>query len=125
MKQRLRMLIAVGLFLATLAACSPFVAPPIQQIQSNPRQYADKRVRSSGTVTETFSLLVLKYFIRNDGTGEMYVVTRKTMPAKGEKVKVTGTVRDAFSLGDMQLLVLLEDGEDARYRLMMKYLQDQ
>lgn len=125
MEQRLRMLIAVGLFLATLAACSPFVATPIQQIQSNPRQYADKRVRISGTVTETFSLLVLKYFILNDGTGEMYVVTRKTMPAKGEKVKVTGTVRDAFSLGDMQLLVLLEDGEDARYRLMMKYLQDQ
>jgi len=122
MKKRLGLLITVGFFLSTLTACSAFITTPIEQIKSNPRQYSDKRVQISGTVTETFSLLVLKYFILNDGTGEMYVVTKKSMPAKGEKIKVTGTVRDAFSLGETQLLVLLEDGEDAKYQLMMKYL---
>jgi len=125
MKQRLGILITVGFFLTNLTACSSFIATPIQKIQSNPREYTDTRVQISGTVTETFSLLVLKYFLLNDGTGEMYVVTKKSMPAKGEKIKVTGTVRDAFSLGETQLLVLLEDGEDARYRLFMKYLLDQ
>ena len=122
MKQRMVLLITLGFFLATLTACSTLNTTPIQRIKSNPREYTDKRVKISGTVTETFSLLVLRYFILNDGTGEMYVVTKKSMPANGEKVKVSGTVRDAFSLGDIQLLVLLEDGEDAKYRLMMNYL---
>jgi hypothetical protein len=122
MKHRIVLLITLVSFLATLTACSAFIATPIERIKSNPREYTDKRVKISGTVTETFSLLVLRYFILNDGTGEMYVVTKKSMPANGEKVKVSGTVRDAFSLGDIQLLVLLEDGEDAKYRLMMNYL---
>lgn len=125
MRQRLGLLITVGFFLATMTACGAHISTPIEQIKANPRQYADKRIKISGTVTETFSLLVLKYFVVDDGTGEMYVVTKKSMPARGENIKVTGTVRDAFSLGDMQLLVLLEDGEDAKYRLFMKYLQDQ
>jgi len=125
MRRRLGLLITVGFFLATLTACGALISTPIEQIKTNPRQYTDKRIKISGTVTETFNLLVLKYFLLNDGTGEMYVVTKKSMPAKGEKIKVTGTVRDAFSLGETQLLVLLEDGEDARYRLFMKYLLDQ
>ncbi len=125
MRKRLGLSVTVGFFLATLTACGALISTPIEQIKSNPRQYTDKRVKISGTVTETFSLLILKYFILNDGTGDMYVVTRKSMPAKGEKIKVSGTVRDAFSLGETQLLVLLEDGEDAKYRLFMKYLQDQ
>jgi hypothetical protein len=122
MKQRVGLLMTLVFFLASITACSTFITTPIQEIKTNPRQYTDKRVKIFGTVTETFSLLVLKYFILNDGTGEMYVVTQKSMPGKGEKIKVKGTVRDAFSLGDQQLLVLLEDGADSKYQLLMKYL---
>lgn len=122
MKQRIGLSITLGFFLATITACSTFITTPIQEIKANPREYTDKRVKISGTVTDTFSLLLLKGFKLDDETGEMYVVTKKSMPAKGEKIKVKGTVRSAFSLGDKQLLILLEDGQDTQYELFMKYL---
>lgn len=125
MKQRLGLYIILGFFLMTLTACSTCLTTPIQEIKAKPREYADKRVKVAGTVTESFSLLVLKGFVLNDGTGDIYVVTKKAMPAAGEKITVKGTVREAFSLGDRHVLILLEDGQNAEYELFMQYLRSE
>lgn len=89
-----------------LAACATPV--PIKQVLDNPRQYADRTVTVSGKVDEVFSLFVVKYFTVDDGTGTIGVITNRPLPAKGETVKVTGTVKEAFSLGDQTLTVLVE-----------------
>ncbi len=51
---------------------------------------------------------IVKYFVVRDNSGEISVVTEKPLPVKGEKIKVKGTVREAFSIGTKTALVLVE-----------------
>jgi len=44
-----------------------------------------------------------------DKTGQIVVVTKKPLPKEGAKITVKGTVREAFSLGDKQLIVIVEN----------------
>jgi hypothetical protein len=103
----------IGIVLAVLliGGCGSLMATPIKKILDNPRDYSGKTVRISGEVTETFSLFVLKYFIVKDSTGETTVVTTKPLPRKGSAISVKGTVYEAFSLGDTQLIVIVEPDE--------------
>ncbi|MGH8670901.1 MAG: hypothetical protein ACREUA_02535 [Burkholderiales bacterium] len=98
----------MALAVCTLCACARTVA--IGEITKNPREYTDQRVTVEGDVGEVFSLIVVKFFEIDDGTGSIHVVTAKTLPKKGQKIRVTGTVKEAFSLGEQSLTVLLEDG---------------
>ncbi len=98
-----------GFLALALVACSSFMpATKIDTILTNPREYADKTVTVSGTVEDTFSLVVIKYFVLRDETGTIPVITQRTMPARGNEIRVTGTVQEAFSLGEKHLVVLLE-----------------
>ncbi len=83
----------------------------IGDIINHPRDYAGKEVTISGEVTETLSLFVVKYFVVRDNSGEISVVTERPLPAKGEKIKVKGSVKEAFSLGTQTSLVLVERTE--------------
>ena len=99
---------AVCLVILLSAGCSGLMATPIKKILDNPRDYSNKSVTISGEVTELFGLVVIKYFVIKDRSGEIIVVTRKPLPAKGSKIAVKGMVQEAFSLGDRQLIVLIE-----------------
>jgi hypothetical protein len=104
-----------GLLLAgvlALAACA--AATPIRSILDHPRDYADKTVVVEGEVKDIFSLIVVKYFVIDDGTGEITVITNKPLPARGEQLKVKGAVREAFSLGDQTLTLIVEEPEPAK-----------
>jgi len=83
----------------------------IGDITGHPRDYAGKEVTVSGEVTETFSLFVVRYFILRDATGEITVVTDRPLPAKGEKIKVKGVVKEAVSIGTKTSLVPVEETE--------------
>lgn len=96
------------LVLLLSAGCSSLMATPIKKIIDNPRDYSAKPVTISGEVTEIFSLFVIKYFVVKDSSGEIIVVTQKPLPAKGSKITVKGNVQEAFSLGDQQLIVIME-----------------
>ena len=108
MERRIVLYTLLGFFITSMAACSSVFPTKINTILSNPRDYADKQVTISGTVEDTFSLVVVKYFVLRDETGTMPVITQRTMPVKGNEIKVTGTVQEAFSLGDQRLVVLIE-----------------
>jgi hypothetical protein len=56
-------------------------------------------------------MIVVKYFVVRDGSGKIFVVTNRTLPAKDEKIKVKGIVQDSFSLGTETALVLIEKPE--------------
>jgi hypothetical protein len=92
-----------------LTGCDTLFPTPISKIIQNPRNYEGKQVMVSGKVVETFSLVVIRYFIIRDDTGEITVVTERSAPKKGEQIKVTGKVEEAFSLGDQQLIVIKEN----------------
>ncbi|MEN6317877.1 MAG: hypothetical protein ABFD82_03835 [Syntrophaceae bacterium] len=91
-----------------LTACGNLFPTKIGDITKDPRGYAGKEVTISGEVVDAFSFFLIKSFVVRDATGEITVVTGKPLPRKGEKLKVTGIVKEAFSLGDQNLLVIVE-----------------
>ncbi len=99
------------LFGFLLVGCTGMFSTPIKKILDNPRDYSEKSVRISGTVTEVFSLVVVKYFVVKDKTGEIAVITKRPLPAEGTNITVKGTVQEAFSIGDKQLIVIVEAEE--------------
>ena len=92
--------------LLSLAGCATNIK--VGNIVSDPRSYEGKSVTIEGKVTNIFSLIFIKYFELSDGTGSIGVVTNKPLPAKGQNIQVTGEVRQAFSVGDQNLTVILE-----------------
>ncbi|NWG01400.1 MAG: hypothetical protein HXY44_00925 [Syntrophaceae bacterium] len=90
------------------SGCDQRFTTSISKILENPRNYEGKTVTVSGEVTRVFSLIIIKYFVIQDGTGEITIVTEKALPKIGTKMKVKGTVKEAFSIGDQQLIVLFE-----------------
>lgn len=80
----------------------------VYDIKSNPRIYDERVVTVKGRVTSTVGLVFVKYFRIDDGTGEITVVTKRPLPRKGENLRVVGKVKEAFSIGDKSVLVILE-----------------
>jgi hypothetical protein len=106
----------IAIFLILLSciilACNAVVATHIGKILEKPRDYDGKTVIVAGKVTETFTPLFIRYFVVDDGTGRIAVVTWKPLPQKGEKVRIKGKVNEVFALGDTQTIVIIEEPED-------------
>ena len=84
-------------------------ATDIGKILSNPRDYVDRELTITGTVKERFSMFFAKYFILQDTSGEITVITDRPLPAVGANIRVKGHVEESFSLGQEQLLVFIEN----------------
>jgi hypothetical protein len=112
------MKVAVGFAIILLVCIGSYVYftrvahTPIGNILKEPRKYEKKTLTISGQVTDRASLLVVRYFRVKDNTGEIPVVTRRTLPSVGSKVRVKGRVEEAFSIGAEQLLVFVEEAKD-------------
>ncbi len=101
----------IFLFGMIFVGCSSIFPTSINRILENPRDYSGKSVTVSGEVTEIFGFFGIKYFVVKDKTGEIAVVTTRPLPKKGTTIRVKGTVQEAFSIGDRQLIVIVEKGE--------------
>ena len=95
-----------------LISCDSIFSTPINNILENPRNYNGRSIKISGEVTEVFSLILIKYFVVKDKTGEIIVVTKRLLPRKGDMITVKGTVQEAFSIGDQQLIVIMENDKE-------------
>jgi len=82
-------------------------ATKIKEILDHPRNYEEQEVTIYGTVTDAASVLVVKYFEIKDDTGAIKVVTDRVLPAKGEKIKVTGHT-SVIEVGSERWVVLRE-----------------
>ena len=103
--------VGVAFALVLLVSCG-LLSTSVRVIRENPRTFDGKTVTVSGQVKSPTSLLVLKYFTLVDSTGEITVVTGRTLPRAGERLRVRGVVREAFSIGDRSTVVIMEsDGE--------------
>lgn len=110
LKNRIQMVFLAILFSSMiLFGCSKLFSTPIGKILADPRAYAGKTVTVSGEVTQIFSLFFIKYFKLRDQTGEIVIVTDKPLPKVGTQISVKGTVEEAFSIGDQQLIVIHEE----------------
>ena len=100
--------VAILFSFLVLSSCGGLFSTPIGRILADPRAYAGKTVTVSGEVTQIFSLVVIKYFKLKDKTAEIVIVSDRPLPRIGTKIKVKGTVQEAFSIGDQQLIVINE-----------------
>ena len=103
------------LFLAIfICSCARFIPTPIGKIKSDIRNFDGKTVMVYGEVKDASSLLVAKYFIIKDDTGEITVITDNPLPKIGQKVRVTGMVKEAFSVGPYSWTVIIEKGAEQK-----------
>jgi predicted RNase H-related nuclease YkuK (DUF458 family) len=82
----------------------------IESLLSNPKAYAGKVVTIEGEVTDRTSFFgAIKFYKVRDKTGEIIVVTKRTLPESKSILRVKGRIDQAFPIGDLKLLVFLED----------------
>lgn len=116
----MRKRLLVGLIFGTIAISAglyvyhEWKGTLIGALLKDPRQYEGKAVSIRGKVIDRTSLVVVKYFNLQDDTGEIRVVTDQPLPLVGETVRVKGRVREAFAVGDSQLVVFIEESVKPR-----------
>lgn len=89
----------------------------IEKILSNPTAYEGKAVTIEGEVTDRTSFfIVFKFYKIKDNTGEIIVVTKRTLPEIRSRVLVRGKINEAFTIGDQKLLVFVEESVEERGR---------
>jgi hypothetical protein len=87
------------LFIAFLATACP-ERTNIGKIQANPQKYYDKDVAIGGNVTNSFGIpLVGGIYKLDDGSGSIWIATRRSVPNRGATVGVKGRIQDGISFG--------------------------
>ncbi len=112
----LSLILTVGL-LAT--ACPKRTT--IANIEANPSRYYDKEVAVAGTVDNSYGISIPiigesgGIYKISDGTGSIWVVTRRTVPTKGTQLGVKGKVQNGVNYnGKNYGLAMIED--DRRFK---------
>ena len=101
------LLLSLIFSLAFCDAAYSITATKIKDVLDHPRDYQSKEITFYGTVTNAVSLLVIKYYEVQDDTGSIKVVTDNLLPARGEKLRVTGRTT-VIELGTERWIVLRE-----------------
>lgn len=77
----------------------------IADIEANPSKFNNKEAAIAGTVRDSYGLNIPLTNISggiykvDDGTGSLWVVTEKSVPAKGTQIGVKGKVQNVVSFG--------------------------
>ncbi len=81
----------------------------ISDIRESPKNFHDQPVTLTGVVDNTISFPVLNIGVYqiDDGTGKMWVKPTGEMPAKGDRVSVTGTIKVGLVLSGRSFGVIL------------------
>jgi len=89
----------------------------IEKIVSNPGAYTGKEVDVEGEVTDRTAFFgAFKFYKLKDKSGEIIVVTEKSLPEVKSTVNVKGKIDDAFPLGDRKLVVFVEVSSEKKER---------
>jgi aspartyl/asparaginyl-tRNA synthetase len=92
-----------------ILGCTGLFTTKIKDILQHPRDFDGRTVTIAGEVKESANILFIKYFIVQDDTGEITVVTNRAVPRQGDKVRVTGRVNQAFAIGDKSVVAIVEE----------------
>ncbi|MBA2341448.1 MAG: hypothetical protein H0V88_13745 [Pyrinomonadaceae bacterium] len=81
----------------------------VGRINADPGRYRDKEVAIAGRVTDSYGVLGTGAYQIDDGTGTLWVVTRRGVPARGSRVGASGHVHTGFSFGGRSFGTVLEE----------------
>ena len=117
--RRAAALALAGALALSAAGCA---STTINRVLAEPQRYRNDDVRLRGDVVESMSLLGHGAYKLDDGTGTIWVVSRRGVPRRGARVEVRGEVKDVVDIGSIfrlpeQIgsgLVLMEESHRAR-----------
>src|SRR5882724_8954106 len=101
------------IFFTLLAGTLFLTACPSQtnigRINSDPGRYRNKEVAIVGRVTDSYGVLGNGAYEIDDGTGRIWVVTRRGVPSRGSRVGAKGRVYNGLSFGGRSYGTVLEE----------------
>ena len=83
----------------------------ISKINADPARYRNKEVAIVGTVRDSYGALGQGAYEIDDGTGRLWVVTKRGVPSRGARVGVTGHVYTGFNYGGRNYGTVLEESD--------------
>ncbi len=101
---------AASLLLAAvflLSACPSQTT--ISKINADPARYRNKEVSIAGTVRDSYGALGQGAYELDDGTGRLWVVTKRGVPSRGARVGARGHVYTGFNFGGRNYGTVLEE----------------
>ena len=118
---RMHLLKRLGSASLILAAVFLLTACPsqttISRINADPAHYRNKEVGIVGTVRDSYGALGNGAYEIDDGTGRLWVVTRRGVPSRGARVGVKGHVYTGFNWGGRNYGTVLEEtGRSSKQR---------
>ena len=81
----------------------------IAKINRNPDRYRNKEVGIAGRVTDSYGVLGAGAYEIDDGTGRMWVATRRGVPSRGSHVGTKGYVHNGFSFAGRSFGTVIEE----------------
>ena len=103
----LSLLLLIGTLLFT--ACPQ--RESISKIMADPGRYRNKEVSIVGTVTDSYGVLGQGTYEIDDGTGRMWVATRRGVPSRGSHVGAKGRILSGGSFGGRSFSTILEESD--------------
>jgi hypothetical protein len=114
---RMHLLKRLGSLSLILAAVFLLTACPsqttISKINADPARYRNKEVAIVGNVTDSYGVLGNGAYEIDDGTGRLWVVTRRGVPSRGARVGAKGRIYTGFNFGGRNFGTVLEETDRA------------
>lgn len=102
-----------AVFVVLLGATLLLTACPSQtniaKINADPDRYRNKEIGIAGTVTDSYGVIGAGAYEIDDGTGKIWVATRRGVPSRGSRVGAKGYVHNGFSFGGRSYGTVLEE----------------
>ena len=83
----------------------------IAKINSDPDRYRGKEVGIAGTVTDSYGIPGAGAYEVDDGTGKLWVATKRGVPSRGSRVGAKGYVHNGFTFGGRSYGTVMEETE--------------
>ena len=97
------------LFVAALLLTACPSQTNIAKINSDPGRYRGKEVGIAGRVTDSYGIPGYGAYEIDDGTGRIWVVTRRGAPARGSRVGAKGHVQTGLTFGGRSYGTVMEE----------------
>ena len=81
----------------------------IAKINADPSRYQGKEIGIAGTVTNSYGALGNGAYELDDGTGRIWVATRRGIPSRGARVGAKGYVHNGFSFAGRSFGTVMEE----------------
>jgi hypothetical protein len=102
-----------AVLLVLISGALLFTACPSQtniaKINANPDRYRGKEVGIAGRVTDSYGVMGAGAYEIDDGTGKIWVATRRGVPSRGSRVGAKGYIHNGFSFAGRSYGTVLEE----------------